>query len=114
MAGQSLAAIEASLERAAADLEGDGDQDLVIKGDGEDGDIVLTRMSSPLRWEAGLKAIRLRLEIDGEAAMVHGAACELSRIFGSWVRINSVIITSGEAAIAEPASPAIAWHRGAE
>jgi hypothetical protein len=103
IAGQSLSAIEASLERAAADLEGDGDQDLVIKGDGEDGDIVLTRMPSSLRSQAGRKSVRLRLEIDGEAATAHGAACELSRIFGSWVAIQSVTMASGEEAFSHAA-----------
>jgi hypothetical protein len=103
IAGQSLSAIEASLERAAADLEGDGDQDLVIKGDGEDGDIVLTRMPSSLRSQAGRKSVRLRLEIDGEAATAHGAACELSRIFGSWVVIDSVTMASGEEAFSHAA-----------
>jgi hypothetical protein len=101
-------AVEAALEEIAALLEGEQDQELVIRGVGEDGDIRLgvvaveshatlrdhrswLRTGSPLP-RTQLKIV-LELEIEGEREEVREAASELLRELGAWVEVNLVTMT---------------------
>jgi hypothetical protein len=101
-------AVEEALEEVAALLEGEGDQELVIRGVGEDGDIHLgvveVEAHASLRehraWSKTgyppprkqLKAI-LNLEIEGEHEEVRAAANALLHELGAWIEVNAVTMS---------------------
>jgi hypothetical protein len=101
-------AIEAALEELAAELEGDQNQELIITGTQECGDIELelseVAVHASLRdYHAWLRSgsivpkarleLRLALEIEGEEEAVHVAVAAILRELGSWVPIGNVTMT---------------------
>jgi hypothetical protein len=104
----SRPAVEEALEEVAALLEGEDDQELVIRGVGEDGDIRLGLVevethaslrehrswlktgSPPPRTQ--LKVV-LNLEIEGEHEEVREAANALLDELGAWIEVNVVTMS---------------------
>jgi hypothetical protein len=102
-------AVEEALEALAALLEGDGDQELVVRGTGEDGDLCLDLIetgtdrvsgghparqrtapsspSSPRRCRA-----RLGLVVEGAPAEVRQAVGMLMRELGRWMAVDLVTL----------------------
>lgn len=104
------AEIEAALEEVAALLEGEGDQELVIRGTGEDGDICLDLLEieahESLRdqrsWvRTGFpppprrQEIALRLELEGSQADAQQAAAALLGELGRWLTVKHVTMSWG-------------------
>ena len=94
------AALEEALETLAAQLEGCGDQELVIRGEGEDGDISLDilqpelgplpRTSVPDRTAA---QILLAVDIEGPDHATPAAAFALFQIFSAAVEVSGLTLT---------------------
>ena len=94
------AALEEALETLAAQLEGCGDQELVIRGEGEDGDISLDilqpelgplpRTSVPDRMAA---QILLAVDIEGPDHATPAAAFALFQIFSAAVEVSGLTLT---------------------
>jgi hypothetical protein len=104
----SKEAVEDALEEIAALLEGEQDQELVIRGVGEDGDIRLgvvavethATLGDHRSWlKTGFPLPRKQLkivlepEIEGDREDVCEAASELLRELGAWVEVNLVTMT---------------------
>lgn len=104
-------ALQELLEARAAALEGPGDQELVIRGGGEDGDILVDMIwpDLPGAWEcagpggAAAQAL-VALEIEGPDGVTQAAAFALLEAFSAAVRLSGLKLTwkARSRAAAEP------------
>jgi hypothetical protein len=116
-----VADLEAELEEIAYSLEGDGDQALILRGDGEDGELCLAaetvdvhasladyrawlRTGSPRpapRMEA-----RFRVELQGPEEAIHSAVARFTQTLSGAVALRSVVTSwrSTEQSAVVPAS----------